>query len=73
MDTHLCGNYYNKNADGRCPDLVYANKDGLTHGRKPLKKYSVYCTAEGRCRCLGNIASFTGNSPTWCPKRKETL
>ena len=39
-------------------------------GKKKLQQYYAYCTAEGRCRSLGCVASFTGNSPTWCIKRQ---
>ena len=67
-NTHLCGIEAGKD---RCPDLLVANKEGMKYKEKPLKIYSSYCTAGGRCRCLGNLATFTGNSPTWCPRRKE--
>lgn len=70
-NTHLCGSVYDAKAADRCPSLLYVEKPGKTHGKKPLKQFYAYCTANGRCRCLGNIASFTGNSPTWCPRRKE--
>lgn len=65
--THLCGNYYKENE--RCEHMLYADKPGMTFGKKQLKQYYVYCTAGGRCRQLGSAATFTGNSPTWCPKR----
>lgn len=71
METHLCGPIYDKKAAGRCPSLLLADTPGMKHGNKTLKLYDIYCTAEGRCRSLGNLASFTGNSPTWCPVRKE--
>lgn len=65
---HLCGSAYN--AEKRCEHLLYADRAGLRCGKKELKLYYLYCTAEGRCRSLGNLATFTGNSPTWCPKRQ---
>lgn len=68
FNTHLCGSEYRE--EGRCEHLVYANKDDMTVGNKKLQKYYLYCTAEGKCRSLGCSASWTGNSPTWCPKRK---
>lgn len=68
LDTHLCGSIYGEN---RCKYLVYPTSDNETVGKKVLKKFYVYCTAEGRCRSMGCVASFTGNSPTWCPKRRE--
>lgn len=68
-NTHLCGSVYDKKADGRCPNLLYVDKPGMI--KKPLKLYYVYCLAEGRCRSLGCVSNFTGNSPTWCPRRKE--
>lgn len=67
-DTHLCGYV---RTDNHCEHLLYADEPGMTVGKKQLQLYYVYCTSEGRCRSLGCIASFTGNSPTWCPKRKE--
>lgn len=71
-DTHLCGSVYSSCSDQeRCEHLIYAAKQGQKHGKKTLQQYNVYCIAEGRCRSLGNVASFTGNSPTWCPRRKE--
>lgn len=69
IDTHLCGSIYDKN--NSCPYLVYATNPGMKHGRKELKLYYAYCTINGRCRSLGCAASFTGNSPKWCPKRIE--
>lgn len=65
---HLCGSYYDKK--GRCEHLLPVSEEGKTYGKKILKLYYCYCTAEGKCRSLGSIATFTGNSPTWCPKRK---
>ena len=70
-NTHLCGSVYDEKAADRCPSLLYVDKPSMKHGNKTLPQYYVYCTAKGRCRRLGNIASFTGNSPTWCPRRKE--
>lgn len=70
-NTHLCGSIYDSKAAGRCPFLLFADKPGMKHGYRTLKLYDVYCLANGRCRSMGNIASFTGNSPTWCPRRKE--
>ena len=71
IGTHLCGSVYNQKDASRCPSLNYVTEDGQKHGKRPLQKYNVYCMAEGRCRSLGNVATFTGNSPTWCPRRKE--
>lgn len=73
---HLCGNIYATGSGSialpdRCPNLLYADKAGIKHGKKPLKQFYAYCLAEGRCRSLGCVSSFTGNSPTWCPRRKE--
>ncbi len=70
-NTHLCGSVYDAKAADRCPNLLYVDKPGKNHGKKPLKLYHAYCTANGRCRSLGCVSSFTGNSPTWCPRRKE--
>lgn len=71
FSTHLCGPYHIE--DKRCPHLLYADKADMKHGNKLLKQFYVYCTANGRCRSLGCVATFTGNSPTWCPRRKESL
>lgn len=67
--THLCGSVYN--ANDRCENLLYVSQPDTMCGSKKLKLYYVYCTADGKCRSLGCVASFTGNSPTWCPKRKN--
>ena len=67
--THLCGSVYSNGY--KCEHLLYANKQGMIHGKKDLKYGYVYCTADGKCRSLGCVAAFTGNSPTFCPKRKE--
>ena len=69
IKNHLCGSPYSE--EGRCPSLLYNCEDGAVNGKKTLRKYYLYCTAEGKCRSLGNIASFTGNSPTWCPIRRS--
>lgn len=73
--THLCGNLYaagNTGADGVCcPHLVYVtDKDSVSPKGKKLKQFDVYCMAEGRCRSMGCAASWTGCSPTWCPRRR---
>lgn len=67
--THLCGSLYDP--DDRCEYLMYVTQPDTLYGNKKLNQYYVYCTADGRCRSLGCAASFTGNSPTWCPKRKS--
>ena len=64
--THLCGGLYGDH----CKHLLYATEDTYLKGAKRLKKYHVYCLAENRCRSMGCAASWTGCSPTWCPKRK---
>lgn len=66
--THLCGSMYDKSC--QYEHLLYANHPGMTYGKKELKLYYAYCTANGKCRSLGCVATFTGNSPTWCPKRQ---
>lgn len=71
MNTHLCGSVYDASAEGRCPHLLYADKPEMMRGKRKLQLYSAYCTADNRCRSLGNVATFTGNSPTWCSRRKE--
>ena len=68
-NTHLCGSMYDKK--GRCEYFLYADKEGMMHEGKELKKFHLYCTSEGKCRSICGAASFTGNSPKWCPKRKE--
>lgn len=73
---HLCGSY--NDPERRCPHLLYVRGediyprelDEIRKGRM-LKKFHLYCTADGKCRSLGCVATFTGNSPTWCPKRRE--
>lgn len=75
-ENHQCGNIYisssgSKTSPDRCPFLLYVEKPGMMHGKKSLKLYYAYCLAEGRCRSLGCVSNFTGNSPTWCPRRKE--
>lgn len=68
INTHLCGSMY---GDNKCEHLMYATEKGQTYGKKPLKQYYVYCTSEGKCRGMGCAALWTGNSPKWCPKRRE--
>ena len=64
---HLCGDYHGRN--DHCEYILYADKVA-EHKGKELLPYYVYCTAEGKCRSMGCAASFTGNSPRWCPKRQ---
>ncbi len=76
--THLCGSLYDEK--NRCPHMLYVigSNEALLMGKrkdgslkfKKLKRHYVYCKAEGHCRSMGCAASWTGNSPTWCPKRK---
>lgn len=67
-DTHFCGNIY---GGKKCENLLYASKKGMKVGKRELQLYYVYCTADGRCRSMGCAASWTGNLPKWCPKRRE--
>ena len=69
LKTHLCGDYHT--AKNRCEHLLYVNTDDAVFGKKKLQKYYLYCTAGEKCRSLGCVASFTGNSPVWCPKRQK--
>lgn len=69
LKNHLCG--YSGKKETLCSHFLYADEPGMMHGKKELKLYYAYCTANGKCRSLGCIASFTGNSPTWCPKREK--
>lgn len=68
FDSHLCGSYHQK--ETQCEHFLYADESGMTIGKKKLQQYYAYCTAEGKCRSLGCVATFTGNSPTWCIKRQ---
>lgn len=68
LKSHLCGSYHKK--ETQCEHFLYADKPDMIHGKKKLNQYYAYCTAGGKCRSLGCVASFTGNSPTWCPKRQ---
>lgn len=68
FENHLCGRYSDK--ETHCEHFLYADKPDMTFGKKSLNQYYAYCTAGGRCRSLGCVASWTGNSPTWCPKRQ---
>lgn len=67
--THLCGSAYGS-ADKRCEYLLYASNGVEQIGKKKLQQYHVYCTSEGKVRTMGCMASWTGCSPKWCPKRK---
>ena len=71
LKNHLCGSIYGLSGLDKCPSLLYVTKKGTMHGKRELGLYNVYCTAEGRCRSLGNVGSFTGNSPTFCPIRRQ--
>ena len=67
--THLCGHYHDQKS--ACPNLLYVREPAAERDGKKLKQFYLYCTAGGKCRSLGCVATFTGNSPTWCPKRIE--
>lgn len=71
IKNHYCGSIYGASGFDKCPALLYVTEKGTMHGKRELTPYTVYCTAEGRCRSLGCVAGFTGNSPTWCPVRKR--
>jgi hypothetical protein len=36
-----------------------------------MQKYGVYCRLEGKLRKLGELASWTGLTPKWCPLRQK--
>ena len=66
-NTHLCNPYNGE----QCPMFFRTDEHGGTAGAKQLKPFYCYCKANGRCRSLGGLASWTGNSPTWCPRRRK--
>ena len=68
VNTHLCGGLY---SDTRCEYLMYITEKGVLYSKKQLKQFYIYCTSEGKCRSMGCSASWTGNSPKWCPKRRS--
>lgn len=69
VNNHLCGGIYDEK--GQCEFLLFVQEDNVTYKKKKLKKYNIYCLSEDRCRSLGAASYFTGNSPKFCPKRKE--
>ena len=59
-----------------CPNLyIYRGPDGERDEKtgKKLTRYAVYCRREeGKLRTVcGNLASWTGLTPKWCPLRQK--
>ena len=69
LSIYLCGSIYRE--EGRCEHLLYCEKEGQTYEGKTLQKYSIYCTAEGKCKKIKEASMWTGCSPKWCKKRRE--
>ena len=65
-----CGTIYGDSSD-TCPYLRYVVDNETYFKNRKLKKFDVYCIAEGRCRSMGNAASWTGRAPKWCRQRRE--
>ena len=65
-----CGSIYRDGSD-TCPYLRYVTTDDMFYKNRKLKKYHVYCIAEGRCRSMGHSSTWTGRAPCWCYKRHE--
>ena len=69
-DTHLCGT-----DNGQPCEYLFRTYDGAELRNAPkrltrtLEPHCFYCRAERKFRKIGGVASFTGNSPKWCPKR----
>jgi len=52
---------------------VHRGEDGERDAatEKKMQKYSVYCRLEGKLRKLGELATWTGLTPKWCPLRQK--
>lgn len=66
-NTHLCGS---KRDNTLCEFFLESEKDTVINGKK-LDNWCYYCTAENKVRKIGSGGSWTGLSPTFCPKRKK--
>ncbi len=65
---HLCGSPYDEQ---HCKNLLYATNEVREYKGKQLDTYCVYCTANGKARKIGSMASWTGLTPKWCDKRQK--
>ncbi len=66
--THLCGDFYGEH----CEFLIQAKNDTIINGKK-LDVWCPYCTSENKVRKIGSAGMWTGLSPKFCPKRKDTV
>ena len=70
-DCHLCGNEKGQEwcdgfyENGTHHDLIRNDRGRL----RTLMPYTFYCKKAGY-RKIASKSSWTGVSPTWCPKRK---
>lgn len=71
LATHLCQGQRDM---PDCPSLfIYRGQDGERDSAtgKKLTRYAVYCRRDGLRTVSGNLASWTGLAPKWCPLRQR--
>ena len=69
--THVCGNTV---GEPICPMLhVHRGENGERDAAtgKAMQKYAIYCRREGKLRKIGELHSWTGLTPKWCPLRQK--
>lgn len=66
-----CKNYKTRET---CPELYKVCDAGDIVGSsgKRLEQYCFYCMATPRIRKIGHMASWSGSTPKWCPKGRDT-
>ena len=59
------GSYCEYFFESKFEDETYETADGSL---KKMDQYCFYCTATPRLKKIGHKASWTGNTPKWCPE-----
>ena len=71
LATHCCQGHGDQ---PNCPMLyIHRGEDGARDQQtnRKMSKYAVYCRRDGLRSICGNLASWTGITPKWCPTRQK--
>lgn len=59
----------------KCPNFYKCSgkdeKIQVGTSMKKLQQYAFYCKATPGIKKIGDVASFTGNTPKWCPLGRD--
>ena len=63
------GGWQNVTVDGK--DVILCRPGTTVQKKKTMERFCYYCLATTKAKKIGNKASWTGRTPTWCPLGRE--